>query len=850
MKKNNLKRYLASLLAVLMLISVTGISPAVFADWVTPPSLTNSGISLAAAKSGENVTLKGSSFDIRIPYNTDGTINFDTLYQRIFDTCVDTSMSTPKTRDQVEIKYYVAWVYAPLEGWGAYSAIKEGETHKVKFTYHYGRKSVDATCNITFLGREELPGVSAITADATFNDDLSINYDALRQDIFDQVKAQVNLPENVKFENVSFTYKYHYGIDYWPEFDGTINVIGIDFSAPAVEVGKTYVVKMSWGGDDTYKAWSPEFDVTVVDGRTDTSISFVDDCTVNIPFTEAGIDYEAVKESIWALVDTITPEDISKDSITVKYDGTNINDNPAISEGNHTLNFSYAGSATYKPFSTDVPVNFVDNRIVAFAAKERPENLSRGYVGNTLDEAKTLEKAREELVTALKDVPLSEIKVEYKFAGNYIPLNIDGIRLHVTNINKTDIRVSYAGNATYKAFTAEFKDLYFADNRVPSSIAIKADASITYNMDAKNMKEQIFNNVIDWESENTKLPEGITVDDLTFECKSYSTWKDIAGSEYPNLDAGDAQKIRISFGGDSDYKSGEFEFTIKVEKATVNVSMNKFSTAYAGVEEDLTREALGVTLDPNDTRIDVYMIFAGINTNLNTSVNLVLTDEQWAAIQTISKVQKFIYKVLGYEDKLTLEEQLKDGITIGEFKKYVNEFITALEKASENETVNKYLEEYGISISSLKAMASIFDKLTQFSDDTTIAFGVPQHAGLYRAYAVAVHKNYNTSYASGTVLILMNWKNMKIVPNEELKKQTITTAEAEEYADGSKAAATLKCGDTAVNDQSSLHYRYTGLNTIYSSHDFPTKAGKYIVTVSVRGGDYYALPTTFTFTVK
>ncbi len=37
MKKNTLKRYLASLLAVLMLVSVTGISPAVFAEDATPP---------------------------------------------------------------------------------------------------------------------------------------------------------------------------------------------------------------------------------------------------------------------------------------------------------------------------------------------------------------------------------------------------------------------------------------------------------------------------------------------------------------------------------------------------------------------------------------------------------------------------------------------------------------------------------------------------------------------------------------------------------------------------------------------------------------------------------------------
>ena len=41
MKKYNLKRFLASLLAVLMLASVTGVSPAVFAEdnGSTPPRL-------------------------------------------------------------------------------------------------------------------------------------------------------------------------------------------------------------------------------------------------------------------------------------------------------------------------------------------------------------------------------------------------------------------------------------------------------------------------------------------------------------------------------------------------------------------------------------------------------------------------------------------------------------------------------------------------------------------------------------------------------------------------------------------------------------------------------------------
>lgn len=858
MKKYNLKRFLASLLAVLMLASVTGVSPAVFADW-------GSNVSLTAAKATDKRLELNGDKEIRIPYKDNGDIDFDALYPLIFETCVDKSKSALQSYDKskIDIEQQQKACHK-LEGDFTCDPIKEDQTYTIKFTYHYGSLLWDKTeksCKITFLGREALPDVSAITADARFNDDLSINYDALRQDIFDQVKAQVNLPENVKFENVSF--KYYFTYDYkigiykeWVAFEGKkgVNIGNIHINIPAIACGSTYKVQLSWGGDDTYKAWSPEFDVTVVDGRTDTSISFVEDRTVNIPFTETGIDYEAVKESIWALIDTITPADISKDSITVKYEGTDINDNPAISEGNHTLNFSYAGSANYKPFSTDVPVNFIDNRIVAFAAKERPDNLSRGYVGNTLDEAKTLEKAREELVTALKDVPLSEIKVEYKLAGNYIPLDINGIRLNLTEINKTDIRVSYAGNATYKAFSKEFKDLYFADNRVASSIAIKDGASITFNMSADNMKQQIFDNVIDWDSENTKLPAKgtLTIADFKFEIGS----KDIADKDgYPNLDAGNGQTIKISFVGNSEFKPcNDVKATIDVAKADVKVTMKSFSTAHAGNADELTQEALGVALDPNDPKLDVYMIFAGINTNLDSSVNLVLTKDQQAVVDKISNAQKEIFDLATKFfpdldiDKTTLKDKLESGITIGQFKEYLNSFIAVIDKIP---GADEILNRFGVSIDTIKTMATIFDKLTQFSDDTVIAVGAPKHAGLYMATAVAVNKNYNTGYTSGTVMILMNVKDMKIQLNSNFSKK-MTVAEAKALAEDPAGVATLLCGTKPVGNPN-LHYLYTGvqsnLKPYSSTTDFPTAPGRYVVTIVTLGGDYLAPPVTKTFQI-
>ena len=47
----------------------------------------------------------------------------------------------------------------------------------------------------------------------------------------------------------------------------------------------------------------------------------------------------------------------------------------------------------------------------------------------------------------------------------------------------------------------------------------------------------------------------------------------------------------------------------------------------------------------------------------------------------------------------------------------------------------------------------------------------------------------------------------------------------------------------------SIHYWFTGVGKLYAKSAMPTAPGKYIVTVSVRGGDFFALPKTFTFTI-
>lgn len=741
MKKYNLKRFLASLLAVLMLASVTGVSPAVFAedDSLVKPSSGSEPI---------EVLIKSTFTDDEVS---------DALAKELL-----------KNADQVNAND-LSWTYKC----------------SVKGSYALGTTSA----------REATVSVFGETQKAKYS------------------------PTTV-----------------WPYYEAT-------YTYPSLKDNADGAYTLYLNGQPVYinKVAKLKSAINVVNTVPEIAIPYNADGSVNTA---------VLNERIFdAVVTGTTPAGLT-------YDQLSYPDN--FSEGEQTITISYAGNDDYNGTSANVTVKFVDGRNVAFTAKEQPKTLSIGYVGSLPNEEATLAKVREQLINKVGDVDLNQVKIEYNVAfGKYAKLDIAAVLGHV--LVATDIKLTYAGDATHKPFNALFEDIKFADNRVASSIVLKENASITYNKEKGAMKQDIFDNLIDWDATNIDKST-VSIGDFEFECKSFATWKDIDGKEYPNLDAGDKRDIRISFVGNSDFKPGEFDFTIKVAKAHVDVSMNAFTKAYAGNEDDLTIEKLGITLNPNDPRIDIYRVFVGINTNLKASVNLVLTDKQWEFIENVSKAQAWLYDKapsLFPSFNETIQDKLEKGMTIAEFKEYMNNVITAIDNAANDETwgpiVQKGLDLFHIDLDAIKAIASVFDVLTMVSDDLTIAVGVPKHAGLYRVYAIAANKNYETNSASGTVLILMNWKNIKIVPNADLKKQTITVSEAKEYADGTKAAATLlnkETGESSGIDQSALHYRFTGLNKIYSSHNFPTAPGKYIVTVSVRGGDYYALPTTFTFTVK
>ena len=412
-------------------------------------------------------------------------------------------------------------------------------------------------------------------------------------------------------------------------------------------------------------------------------------------------------------------------------------------------------------------------------------------------------------------------------------------------------------------------------DKYSSKIVLKKNASITYNMDAANMKEQIFNNAIDWE--NSVLPADAAIGDFTFEYKTLPSVADnipldkdkleglrqfapVEGGkrdtrldplDYPMMGAGD-QTIRVKFNGNGDYKASNVEGALKVEKANVTVTIkDPIKVIHAGEKIDAKEY---VSTDPADPALEIYIVYVGVNTNKESTIYLQVSGDKQNFIDGISDFQK---EYLKYAEEDTLRGKLNDGITVGEFKEMLNGILSYVDNDFTKFLVNIALNKYGLTYDNLKDLLGALEKVSGIANNLRLAIGSPAHAGQYFAVAIAVNDNYNTGVSlPGSVTVLKNWKGVKLEKNPlfdaanntiTAKNNTITVSQAEKIA---KSVCILTKDDEELdNSQTSVHYWFTGVNKIYAKNVMPTAPGRYIVTATVRGGDFFAFPKTFSFTI-
>lgn len=697
-----------------------------------------------------------------------------------------------------------------------------------------------------------------------YDEDANVNYDTLKENIFNSVVKSSNPELTVNDVNIQYyASATNMGITThaWVDLNGgKANLVGYQ----AISEG-TQKIKISYNGNDTYYGAKEEVNITVKD-RTPSDITVNEGQTIKLAYNDdATVNYDKVREDIFnKVVESSTP-DLTVDDVTIQYyastktlgvpsqawvaleGGKDVVNYPAISEGAQTIRIIYKGSKDYKPRTVETIINVVDRATVDVVTNEGPYNVSMKFNKDQSYDYDATAKAIYEAVIKSTNPELSfeDFKVEYNADPTsvldvwYELSNSAALNLNKFKAGTWEIRLSWNATKEYKGGNIVVT-VNVEDNRLESAVTLKEGTSVTYNMDAQEMKKALFKS-IDFSKSTLPSKDELSVDDFTYEYFGTNVvagnidggikqWAPVEGGkvtllDYPQMPAGE-QKVRITYKGNSDYRpSTSGETTITVKKAKVKVSVHS-TNIFA--DEELSKDF--ITINPAD-KFDVYTVYAGATSNVSLGLYLDLparfTDNE-AVIKVLDPV---VEKVFGK----TFTQMMQDGVTVGELRKLFS-----------TQELLDLLEKLHIDTGTFGQILKVINKLPGIADNVRVGFGTPNRPGLYAVTAVTDNKNYETGVGIGALLVKQHVKGVKLIWNQKLTK--ISKEEAQNF----DFKATVTYNGAAVSDEN-VHYLYTGvqsnLKPYSSTTTAPTEPGVYTMTAVTVGGNYQAAPIIRTFTI-
>ena len=699
-----------------------------------------------------------------------------------------------------------------------------------------------------------------------YDEDANVNYDALKENIFNSVVKSSNPELTVKDVNIQYYATGKVIFDGIPKKDWTSLEGSKDTFTeyPAISEG-TQKIKISYNGNDTYYGAEKEVNITVKD-RTPSDITVNEGQTIKLAYNDdATVNYDKVREDIFnKVVESSTP-DLTVDDVTIQYyastktlgvpsqawvaleGGKDVVNYPAISEGAQTIRIIYKGSKDYKPRTVETTINVVDRATVDVVTNEGPYNVSMKFNKDQSYDYDATAKAIYEAVIKSTNPELSfeDFKVEYNADPTsvldvwYELSNSAALNLNKFKAGTWEIRLSWNATKEYKGGNIVVT-VNVEDNRLESAVTLKEGTSVTYNMDAQEMKKALFKS-IDFSKSTLPSKDELSVDDFTYEYYGTNVvagnidggikqWAPVEGGkvtllDYPQMPAGE-QKVRITYKGNSDYRpSTNGETTITVKKAKVKVSVHS-TNIFA--DEELSKDF--ITTNPAD-KFDVYTVYAGATSNVSLGLYLDLparfTDNE-AVIKVLDPV---VEKVFGK----SFTQMMQDGVTVGELRKLFS-----------TQELLDLLEKLHIDTGTFGQILKVINKLPGIADNVRVGFGTPNRPGLYAVTAVTDNKNYETGVGIGALLVKQHVKGVKLIWNQKLTK--ISKEEAQNF----DFKATVTYNGEAVSDEN-VHYLYTGvqsnLKPYSSTTKAPTEPGVYTMTAVTVGGNYKAAPIIRTFTI-
>lgn len=512
-----------------------------------------------AAMLDSSITLKQGA-SVRLPYNEDGTLDFDALRAAILQQVVSEDTTPALTTENTEIKYKFTFgkdTWVDLAG-GTIAPAVSAKSYEIQISFKGDDtyKASSATTTVTFTER---PGIEATTNEnptfkLAFTADGEAIYDNIRQQVWDAVVVSTNPALTV--DDVTIEY-------YATATTGAVDKLGHAWVAltggkvngltyPAIGEG-TQEVRITWGGSKDYAAWQWQGNVAVT-GRADAPFRLKEGVTEGMAVAmvynrDQSINYEATAQVLRDALLESTDPNISIDDVTVQYNAgiknyQPLNYSPTGSDfidqlvkfglGSQTIHFAWNGNADYKPLKLDdVKVNMEDHRTASAVVLKSGASITYNMDANVM-----LQAIFENLID---------------WGASTLP-------------EKSTL--------TLDDFTIE----YYAENEV------EIDGMTTGGKMYRYMPI-----------------EGGTVNLLN----------------YPQMGAGE-QQIRVTFKGDEAYRpSTPVEGNLTVNKAKVSVKVHSTSI-YADEAKDKLGEGF-VTTDPAD-KFDIYTIYGGMTSDVTGSV--------------------------------------------------------------------------------------------------------------------------------------------------------------------------------------------------------------------------------------
>lgn len=459
-----------------------------------------------------------------------------------------------------------------------------------------------------------------VTVTLPYNADVSINFDALRERIFDQV-VESTTPD-LKVNDVTIEYyatattgaAVGFGKNWAPLEGGKVDRLNY----PAISEGDQQI-RISYAGNNTYGAASAEVTVTFAD-REASNIVLKPDQQVALPYTDATtVDFDVLRAAILQqIVDEGTTPSLTAENTEIEYYAKFATDSdrrwvplegktidiagkefgyPAISAGDQQIQISFKGDDAYKASSATTTVTFTERPGIEAATNENPTfKLAFTADGEAIYDNIRQQVWEAVVVSTNPTLTVDDVTIEYyatattgavdKLGHAWVALTggkVNGLTYPAIGEGTQEVRITWGGSKDYAAWQwqgnvavtgradAPFRLKEGVTEGMTVAMVYNRDQSINYEETAQALREALL--------ESTD--SNISIDDVTvqynagiknYQPLNYSPTGSDFIDQFVKFGLG-SQTIHFVWNGNADYKP------LKLDDVKVNMEDHRIASA-------------------------------------------------------------------------------------------------------------------------------------------------------------------------------------------------------------------------------------------------------------------------------